>query len=52
MAKAAQPTVSLKHLAAGLAAEHDMAKKHSKTVFTDFVGMASLPRASELKEAA
>ena len=41
MAKAAQPTVSLKHLAAGLAAEHDMAKKHSKTVFTDFVGRAS-----------
>ncbi len=39
MAKAAQPTVTLKHLAAGLAAEHDMAKKQSELLLTDFIGM-------------
>src|SRR5690348_4118314 len=39
MAKAAQPTVTLKHLAAGLAADHEMAKKHSETILNDFVGM-------------
>jgi DNA-binding protein HU-beta len=39
MAKAAQPTVTLKHLAAGLAAEHEMAKKQSETLLNDFVGM-------------
>jgi len=39
MAKDAQPTVTLKHLAAGLAADHEMAKKHSRTFLSDFVGM-------------
>ena len=39
MAKAAQPSVTLKHLAASLAAEHDMAKKQSETILTDFIGM-------------
>ena len=39
MAKAAQPSVTLKHLAAGLAADHDMAKKRSETILSDFVGM-------------
>jgi DNA-binding protein HU-beta len=39
MAKAAQPTVTLKHLAAGLAAQHEIAKKQSKTILTDFIGM-------------
>ena len=39
MAKAAQPTVTLKHLAAGLAADHEMAKKQSETILNDLVGM-------------
>ena len=39
MAKAAQPTVTLKHLAAGLAAEHEMAKKQSETLLNDLVDM-------------
>ena len=39
MAKAAQPTVTLKHLAAGLATEHEMAKKQSETILNDLVGM-------------
>ena len=39
MSKAAQPTVTLKHLAAGLAADHEMAKKHSETILNDLVGM-------------
>ena len=39
MAKAAQTTVTLKHLAAALAGTHEMAKKQSETVLTDFVGM-------------
>jgi DNA-binding protein HU-beta len=39
MAKASQPTVTLKHLAAGLAAEHEMAKKQSETLLNDLVGM-------------
>jgi DNA-binding protein HU-beta len=38
-AKAAQPTVTLKHLAAGLAAEHEMAKKQSETLLNDLVDM-------------
>ena len=37
MAKAAQPTVTLKHLAAGLAARHEMAKKQSELLLTDFI---------------
>jgi DNA-binding protein HU-beta len=39
MAKAAQPTVTLKHLAAGLAAGHEMAKKRSERILNDLVGM-------------
>jgi DNA-binding protein HU-beta len=39
MARTAQPAVTLKHLAAGLAADHEMAKKRSETILTDFVGM-------------
>ncbi len=42
MTKAAQPTVMLRHLAAGIAADHDMAKKQSEN---------SLKAAKELKEA-
>lgn len=41
MARAAQPTVTLKHLAAGLAAEHEMAKKESETLLNDLVGMSA-----------
>jgi DNA-binding protein HU-beta len=39
MAKTTQPTVTLKHLAATIASEHEMAKKQSETILTDFVGM-------------
>ncbi len=39
MAKTAQPAVTLKHLAASLAADHEMAKKQSETILRDFVGM-------------
>jgi DNA-binding protein HU-beta len=39
MAKAAQPTVTLKHLAAGLAAQHEMAKRQSELLLTDFIDM-------------
>ena len=39
MAKAAQPTVTLKHLAAGIAEGHEMAKKKSEELLSDFVGM-------------
>ena len=39
MAKPVQPTVTLKHLAAGLAADHEMAKKQSETILNDLVGM-------------
>lgn len=39
MVKAAQPTVTLKHLAAGLAAQHEMAKKQSELLLTDFIDM-------------
>jgi DNA-binding protein HU-beta len=42
MAKAASPTVTLKHLAASLAAEHDMAKKQSQTILSDFIGGLSI----------
>jgi DNA-binding protein HU-beta len=38
MAKAAQTTVTLKHLAAQLAGTHEMAKKQSEAVLNDFVG--------------
>ena len=39
MAKAAQPTVTLKHLAAGIAEGHEMAKNKSEELLTDFIGM-------------
>jgi DNA-binding protein HU-beta len=39
MAKTTQPTVTLKHLAATIASEHEMAKKASEAILTDFVGM-------------
>jgi DNA-binding protein HU-beta len=39
MARTAQPAVTLRHLAAGLAADHEMAKKQSETILNDFVGM-------------
>lgn len=39
MAKAAQPTVTLKHIAAALASEHEMAKKTSEAILNDMVGM-------------
>jgi DNA-binding protein HU-beta len=39
MAKAAQPTVTLKHLAAALASEHEMAKKQSELLLNDLIGM-------------
>ena len=39
MARTAQPAVTLKHLAAGLAADHEMAKNRSEMILTDFVGM-------------
>ncbi len=37
--KAAQATVTLKHLAAKLAEEHEMSKKAAETVLTDMVGL-------------
>jgi DNA-binding protein HU-beta len=39
MAKTAQPTVTLKHLAATLAANHEMAKKQSEMLLNDLVGL-------------
>jgi len=39
MAKATQPTVTLKHLAATLAADHEMAKKQSEAILNDLVSM-------------
>jgi DNA-binding protein HU-beta len=39
MAKATQPTVTLKHLAASLAADHEMAKKQSEAILNDLVTM-------------
>ena len=39
MAKTANPTVTLKHLAANLAASHEMAKKQSEAILGDFVGL-------------
>ena len=38
--KAATPaTVTLKHLAAGLAEEHELSKKSAEAILTDMVGM-------------
>jgi DNA-binding protein HU-beta len=39
MAKAAQPTVTLKHIAATLAAEHELAKKQSEAILNDMIGL-------------
>jgi DNA-binding protein HU-beta len=39
MAKAATPTVTLKHLAAALASDHEMAKKQSEEILNDLVSM-------------
>ena len=39
MAKATQPTVTLKHLAAALATQHEMAKKQSEVLLTDLIDM-------------
>ncbi len=39
MAKATQPTVTLKHLAADLAAAHDIAKKQSEAILNDLVAL-------------
>ena len=39
MAKTSQPTVTLKHLAAALAAQHEMAKKQSETILNDFMDL-------------
>ena len=39
MAKASQPTVTLKHLAAGLAGEHEMPKKQSEAILNNLVEM-------------
>jgi DNA-binding protein HU-beta len=38
-AAAAQTTVTLKHLAAALATDHEMAKKQSEVILNDLVGM-------------
>ena len=39
MAKTAQPTVTLKHIAAALAAEHELAKKQSEAILNDMIGL-------------
>ena len=39
MAKAAQSTVTLKHLAAALAGAHEIAKKQSEAILGDLIGM-------------
>ncbi len=39
MAKAAQPTGTLKHIAATLAAEHEIAKKQSEAILNDMIGI-------------
>lgn len=41
MAKAAQATVTLKHLAATLAADHEIAKKQSEAILNDMVGLVT-----------
>jgi DNA-binding protein HU-beta len=41
MAKAAQATVTLKHLAATLAADHEIAKKQSEAILSDLVGLVT-----------
>ena len=39
MAKVAQPTVTLTHIAAALAAEHEIAKKQSEAILNDMIGL-------------
>jgi DNA-binding protein HU-beta len=39
MPKTAQPTVTLKHIAAALAAEHELAKKQSEAILNDMIGL-------------
>ena len=41
MPKAAQATVTLKHLAAALAEQHEMAKKQSEEILNDAVGLVT-----------
>ncbi len=36
---AAAPTVTLKHIAAKIAADHEMAKKQAETILSDLVGI-------------
>ena len=38
-AKVTAPTVTLKHLAAALAADHEISKKHAEGLLNDLVGM-------------
>jgi DNA-binding protein HU-beta len=39
MPKTAQPTVTLKHIAAALAAQHELAKKESEAILNDMIGL-------------
>ena len=41
MPKAAQATVTLKHLAAALAEEHEMAKKQSEEILNSAIGLVT-----------
>jgi DNA-binding protein HU-beta len=41
MATAAQPTVTLKHLAAALAEKHDIPKKQSEAMLNDLVALVT-----------
>ena len=41
MATAAQPTVTLKHLAAALAESHDIPKKQSEAILNDMVALVT-----------
>jgi DNA-binding protein HU-beta len=41
MATAPQPTLTLKHLAAALAEQHELSKKQSEALLNDMVGMVA-----------
>ena len=41
MAQAAQSTVTLKHLAAAIAEEHELAKKQSEQILNDAIGLVT-----------
>ena len=41
MAQTAQATVTLKHIAAALAEEHEMAKKQSEEILNDAIGLVT-----------